>query len=534
VKGSANEKRLASQFISKFFGKFTKFANEAFDALLDLIEDEDINIRKQAIRDLPTICKDSKQFVPKTTDILTQLLVAEDASELQIINSSLVALFKLEPKGFLTGLFSQIISGEEITRDRAVHFLVNKYRVLPDDLMTREYEETLIAQVRKAMDDCTKDEFVSFMSILSGLKLMKLVSGQQIMMDIITEQADTGSIDSLDAESLDKLLMCVKYAIPYFSPFVNSNLFVTFFCQNLLPVLDTLIADVPGVDLEILQYLAEMIVNVQPAAAANPLDVKTCQQNIFDRLIQLLPLPPPDVTVTVEEPSLQLTHVESLLFAFHQITKHNTEFLTANEEVLKDFKLRLQYLARGVQNYIKKLRESLSSAGDGESDENKLKFIALKTTTNINTLIRDLFHSPPTFKSVIHLSWKPISKQAVGGQKRSSLSDATSATLTDATSGAAVRESKRKPIEAPVSGDAPLVRKEKHVPPAAKFAAASHLTSNNNRGFSRGSGKYFFCYPTVSFTRLMHACALTGFRGRNQYSGRSRGRGRGVYSKRYN
>ena len=83
VKGSANEKRLASQFISKFFGKFTKFANEAFDALLDLIEDEDINIRKQAIRDLPTICKDSKQFVPKTTDILTQLLVAEDASELQ-------------------------------------------------------------------------------------------------------------------------------------------------------------------------------------------------------------------------------------------------------------------------------------------------------------------------------------------------------------------------------------------------------------------------------------------------------------------
>lgn len=85
VKGSANEKRLASQFISKFFGKFTKFANEAFDALLDLIEDEDINIRKQAIRDLPTICKDSKQFVPKTTDILTQLLVAEDSSELQVL-----------------------------------------------------------------------------------------------------------------------------------------------------------------------------------------------------------------------------------------------------------------------------------------------------------------------------------------------------------------------------------------------------------------------------------------------------------------
>lgn len=445
-----------------------------------------MNIRKQAIRDLPTICKDSKQFVPKTTDILTQLLVAEDASELQIINASLVALYKMDPKGFLTGLFSQIVNGEENTRDRAVHFLVNKYRVLSEEAMTREVEETLVAEVRKAMDDCTKDEFVSFMSILSGLKIMKLVGGQQTMLDIVLEQADMASIEALDGEALDKLLMCVKYAIPYFSPFVNSNLFVTFFCLNLLPALDSLAVEVPGVDLEVLQYLAEMVQNVQPASSTNPLDVAACQEKIFDRLIQLLPLPPPDVT-TVEEPSLQLTHVECLLFAFHQITKHNPLFLIANEDVLKDFKLRLQYLARGVQNYIKKLRESLSKAGgDGDSDENKLKFVALKTTTNINTLIRDLFHSPPTFRSVIHVSWKPASKQAIG-QKRPSAETSVALNEADPTGGSA-KVSKRKPIEAPPAGtqDAAAVRKEKQVyaPPAAKFAAGYKSSA------SRGSGEF--------------------------------------------
>lgn len=29
----------------------------------------------------------------------------------------------------------------------------------------------------------------------------------------------------------------------------------------------------------------------------------------------------------------------------------------------------------------------------------------MKTTSNIQTLIRDLFHSPPSFKSVVRLSW---------------------------------------------------------------------------------------------------------------------------------
>lgn len=40
------------------------------------------------------------------------------------------------------------------------------------------------------MQDCTKDEFIAFMSLLSGLKIAKLVSGQQVLAEIITEQAE--------------------------------------------------------------------------------------------------------------------------------------------------------------------------------------------------------------------------------------------------------------------------------------------------------------------------------------------------------
>jgi hypothetical protein len=46
VKGSPKEKRLASQFIARFFKHFPKLADKAIDAHLDLCEDEDMSVCK--------------------------------------------------------------------------------------------------------------------------------------------------------------------------------------------------------------------------------------------------------------------------------------------------------------------------------------------------------------------------------------------------------------------------------------------------------------------------------------------------------
>ena len=37
--------------------------------------------------------------------------------------------------------------------------------------------------------------------------------------------------------------------------------------------------------------------------------------------------------------------------------------------------------------------------------QNKLRGVALKTTANINTLIKDFFHNPPLYKANVVLSW---------------------------------------------------------------------------------------------------------------------------------
>lgn len=45
VKGTSKEKRLASQFIGKFFKHFPTLADVAIDAHLDLCEDEDAQVK---------------------------------------------------------------------------------------------------------------------------------------------------------------------------------------------------------------------------------------------------------------------------------------------------------------------------------------------------------------------------------------------------------------------------------------------------------------------------------------------------------
>lgn len=48
VKGGPKEKRLAAQFIPKFFSSFPEMADAAINAQLDLCEDEDVSVSRSA------------------------------------------------------------------------------------------------------------------------------------------------------------------------------------------------------------------------------------------------------------------------------------------------------------------------------------------------------------------------------------------------------------------------------------------------------------------------------------------------------
>lgn len=158
------------------------------NSLFDLCEDDDVEIRKRVIKDLPSICKDHQENVPKITDILCQLLAnADDHTEIQIIHLSLISLCKISPKFFLTGLFAQIENNDEIIKERAIQFLHDKIKTLPEDFWNKENEEFFLNECKKMLVNSSQERFSILMTILSNLKICKRISGQQILLDMVNQ-----------------------------------------------------------------------------------------------------------------------------------------------------------------------------------------------------------------------------------------------------------------------------------------------------------------------------------------------------------
>ncbi|KAG7155319.1 apoptosis inhibitor 5-like [Homarus americanus] len=482
VKGGTGERRLTSQFIARFFQYFPPHQEQALNALLDLCEDDEMAIRKQAIKDLPTICRGHTELVPKVADILAQLLQMEDQAELAVVQSSLVSILKTDAKGTLTGLFYQIEHSEdELVRERCIRFLHTKVRSLGSQVFSADVENLILTEAKKVLQAASsEDEFTLVMGILRELKTCQTVKGYQQLVDLVAEQVDlTRTLEPSDLESVHRLTSCFKQALPYFSSQVRSTLFVEYMWREVVPALDHLEAAVPdgpsnaSLILDLLKIIAELVPH-----AGNLEDIGGKVVAIFDKLLEVMPLPPEgDAATEALEGgvSLEFSRVECLLFTFHQLAKHNPEFLAEDADRLKDFRIRLQYFARVSQAYQKRLREALTNKTGEElkTEENKIKLIALKTTANINILIKDLFHQPPSYKASIALSWKPAS--AAGKAM---------------TNGAEKRHT-------PITFDSNIQKSQKgerqiYAPPRDKYSQrAGQYSGGNFRGRGRGRGRGF-------------------------------------------
>ncbi len=169
-------------------------------------------------------------------------MLSEDQIELTIVNQALTTLASFDIKSFLQALFGQINEGEEETRERVVKFLKERVRNINPALWTKEVEEFFLEEAKKVLNDVTKDEFVTLMTLLSGLKISKTLNGHNALLSIIKEQAELETpfnvsihlfkvqfsvfftLQPEDNDFLDKLLMCIRHGIPYFSVRLDQQL----------------------------------------------------------------------------------------------------------------------------------------------------------------------------------------------------------------------------------------------------------------------------------------------------------------------
>ncbi|XP_044735312.1 apoptosis inhibitor 5 [Chrysoperla carnea] len=396
-------KKLASQLIGRFFKHFPSLHFQAFEAVFDLCEDDDVNIRKQSIRDLPNLCKDNKENTLRIADILAQLLQSDDPQEQNITANSLIAVITSDAPSAIKGIFQQMEIGDELVKERCFKFLSTKFKILGKEIITKEAEDVIIEYCKKFLESATGEEFKIIMQLLNNTHLPKTLMGQREIVKLIQKHADLDQPFDLHESnnySLHMITLAVNAALPYLSSSVDSNAFMRYMCEQVLPHLEEMesLENGESVQVAILRQLAELA-----TYTTNYEKVDESIESLFKKLLIYMPAPPTNGDLDTF-PKQEFSFVECLLYAFHKLARFSPQFLTNDEERLKDFKLRLQYFARGLQGCIKKLNEKLSS--DESLKKEKQPNELLQMTSNINTLIKDIFRSPPIYKANITLSWK--------------------------------------------------------------------------------------------------------------------------------
>ncbi|CAG8731294.1 10062_t:CDS:2, partial [Acaulospora morrowiae] len=220
--GESNCKRLAAQFIPRFFGKFPDLNEAAIDALFDLCEDTDLNVRLTVIKYLPNVVKESDKVAVRIADALVQLLQNETSQEIAAVKKALEQVIRLSPRDSIVAIFQQSLKGSSEVRNRTINFLSNDLNRFKNDLFEKgdDVEACFANEVKKALRDSTLSEFETFLKMLLSLKMYQLEKKENLkeLINALIESIATESedLDPTNYVKVQKFILCGKTLMPYF------------------------------------------------------------------------------------------------------------------------------------------------------------------------------------------------------------------------------------------------------------------------------------------------------------------------------
>ncbi|CAK9321079.1 unnamed protein product [Citrullus colocynthis] len=440
AKTSTKAKQLAAQLIPRFFKFFPSLSGPAIDAHIDLIEEEELAIRVQAIRGLPLFCKDTPENIGKIVDILVQILASEEFVERDAVHKALMALLRQDVKASLTALFKHIGSvdeptTDEVIREKVLSFIREKVFPIKFELLKpqEEMERHITDLIKKSLEDVTGAEFRMFMDFLKSLSIFGEKAPPERLKEligIIEGQADLDAqFNVSDADHIDRLISCLFMAIPFVVRGASSCKFLSYLNKHVIPVFEKLPEERK---LDLLKALAEF----------SPYTTPQDSRQFLPSVVQLLKKYMPG-RKTGEE--MNFTYVECLLYTFHHLAHkvpNATNSLCGYKIVTgqpsdrlgedfsdnyKDFTERLTNVEELTRATIKKLTQGMDehnkAMAAAKSDEAKSNIktqqqnakTGLRTCNNILAMGKPLHAKAPSFigDNSINLSWKEVTKTHV-------------------------------------------------------------------------------------------------------------------------
>ncbi|KAJ3331203.1 Apoptosis inhibitor 5 [Blyttiomyces sp. JEL0837] len=250
-------KSLVTDAIPKYFKYFPKLQERALDRHLDLCEDDDPKVRKEAIRLLPMFSKDSPQFSTKVADVLFQLLQTDSKEEETIVKLSLTTCWQQRPIATATAMAQQLTAGFPEVRTHIFEFLS------PDFISQLSKSPSIL---KASMDPDSVNHFILAMKRLMGqgeldgsqvsvlVKVMEtvlgvggevggpvgvksVVSGDVTILESALEVLvlgieATGLFSPENANSVTVLAECIRSSQPYYRRGAKATALVQFMLER--------------------------------------------------------------------------------------------------------------------------------------------------------------------------------------------------------------------------------------------------------------------------------------------------------------
>ncbi|CAG8567120.1 3903_t:CDS:10 [Acaulospora morrowiae] len=430
--GESNCKRLAAQFIPRFFGKFPDLNEAAIDALFDLCEDTDLNVRLTVIKYLPNVVKESDKVAVRIADALVQLLQNETSQEIAAVKKALEQVIRLSPRDSIVAIFQQSLKGSTEVRNRTINFLSNDLNRFKNDLFEKgdDVEACFANEVKKALRDSTLSEFETFLKMLLSLKMYQLEKKENLkeLINVLIESIATESedLDPTNYVKVQKFILCGKTLMPCFEKGVKSTPFLAFLVNKVLPK-DKFNRLQEKQQKSMLRFLADCISGKHTEAT-----IKSAAPIIKELFISEIPPAGDDVEV---EPKLDLPRVEYIVFTLYCIASKIPE-IVEGEDVSLRFKnlyvvshkciARIKQGLKDLQNREPKDQETLEKIKKAESGQ--------IVTNNILNMIKELMKPAKArhFTKVQH-SWQSLTSNTPLAPQTSAKRTAESVSPVDGT-----------------------------------------------------------------------------------------------------
>ncbi|KAH6581651.1 hypothetical protein BASA60_002313 [Batrachochytrium salamandrivorans] len=376
-------KLIAASTIPKYAASFPDLIEDAFNAQLDLCEDEDIQIRKESVRNIWIFCKESSQFASSITDALCQLLQAEHEEELNVIFGALKLLLKQHSKVALEAVFFQLLNGVAVVRTSILQFMavsLESLQLTPD--LESEFINTLIKMMETQSLDAVDTEV--------SLRLLKLLKASLInswFPDLISHANRNLSLYSCGASSQAFLQILFTELLDN-AKFTHMEL---------------------GQQLNLFKLSADLSAYIRSAQFSTI--AMTVAEGVFNYLIS-------DLTLSTGQPKIDLIRCEPVLYLLYVCDQISSHSLVVSESLLA----RLRHLYTEAQTVKSDVSNQIAARGTkpqslvsvGPVDLEYAKTGArltkiLRAASNVYIMVKELLKPAHARQAVsVLLSWKPM------------------------------------------------------------------------------------------------------------------------------